>query len=523
MGMSIEVIFNKLKNKKSELYVNDHEHTLINHVRLCKQNQSYFRSDILYIINDSTLSKLSLELKCANILCAGKCNNTLKISNSLNINMLFMNDNTDSEVIADRIETILDKQQTLLQYTNILFELLSQGKGLQQIINKGYEMLGNMVLLSDVSMNVTLHSENAKSDDSLKKWIYEDRTENYNTFYIKHREKRGFEKSFKSRYPMYIGKDMDTYAYLASDVIVDNNVIAHIIVIEYEKPFKEEDYEIISLLCKIVSLELQKDRFICNTRGFLYEYLFIDLLEGRIKDPLIIEDRIKSLNIELKENLYVFAIVVKKDEQSNTKLSYIRNLLEDMIKNSKSVIYNDNIMLLINTSGDEEPFHKVDLETLKNFLKNNKMQGGLSYCFHDLKDLKDYYKQSLTSIEMGIHLNTEETIFSYEDYAIYHILHICAKDGNLKCFCHPSLITLIEYDKRYNTSFTYTLYVYLNYERNQTETAKALHIHRSTLLYRIKKAEEIMNLSLKSNNLVFKHYVSFKILEFMGEFSGLLF
>lgn len=521
MGMSIEVIYDKLKNKDSKLYLNDHEHMLINEVRLYRQNQSYFRTDILYIINDSTLSKLPLEFKCANILCTGK-SNSLKLSNSLHANMLFMNDNTDSEMIADRIEIILDKQQVLLQYTSILFELLSQGKGLQQIINKGYEMLGNMVLLSDISMNVTLHSENAKFDDDLKEWIYEDKTENYNTFYIKHREKRGFEKSYISRYPMYIGKDMDTYAYLASDVIVDNNVIAHLIVIEYEKPFKEEDYEIISLLCKIVSLKLQKDdRFICNTRGYLYEYLFLDLLEGKIKDPLIIEDRIESLDIELKENLYVFTIVVNKDEQFNTRLSYIRNLLEDMIKNSKSVIYNDNIMLLINTSGDEEPFHKVDLETLKKFLKNNKMQGGLSYCFHNLKDLKDYYKQSLTSIEMGIHLKKEENIFLYEDYAIYHIFHICAKNENLKCFCHPSILTLIEYDKKYNTDFTYTLYAYLNHERNQTDTAKVLHIHRSTLLYRIKKAEEIMNLSLKSNSLVYKHYVTFKMLEFMGEFPEL--
>lgn len=522
MEMNVEVIFNKLKNKNSELYINDSEHMLINRVSLYKQNQSYFRPDILYIIKDSASPKLPLELKCANILCAGKCNNTLKIFKSLNINMIFMNDDTDSEAVADKIETILDKHQTFLQYTNILFELLSQDKGLQQIINKGYEMLENMILLSDISMNVILLSENAKIDDNLKNWIYEDRTENYNNFYIKNREKRGFEKANKSKCPIYIGKDIDTYAYVVSNVIVNNNVIAHLTVVEYEKPIKEEDYNIISLLCKIVSLEMQKDRFICNTRGFLYEYLFLDLLEGIIKEPLIIEDRIKSLDIELKENLYVFTIVVKKDEQINTKLSYIRNLLEDMIKNSKSVIYNDHIMLLITTSGDEEPLHNVDLEKLKNFLKNNKMHGGLSYCFHSLKDLKDYYEQSLTSIELGIHLNKEETIFSYEDYAIYHILHVCSKNENIKCFCHPSLLTLLEYDKRYNTDFTYTLYVYLNYERNQTETAKALHIHRSTLLYRIKKAEEIMKVSLKSNNLVFKHYISFKILEFIGEFPGLL-
>lgn len=510
-------IQNKLKKKNLELYINQQEHVLINNVTVYKQNQSNIKSDTLYVMDASTILNLSPEIKCLNILCVGKCVNPLEEAKKLNINMLVLNDNEDIELVVDEIQTILDKYQQLLKNTAILFELLAEGKGLQQIINKGYEMLGNMILLSDIGLNVILCSENAKMDDDLKKWIYEDPIENYNSFYIKEREKRGFEQSYKSNVPRYISKDVDKYAYLVSKIFIDDKKVGHLTVIEFERNFEEEDHEIIILLSKVISLEMQKDRLIANSRGFLYESLFLDLLEGRVKDPLIIEDRIKALDIDLEEKFCVFTIAVNQAEQVNTNLPYIRNVIENMIKNGKSVIYNDNILCLITIASDEKPLYKVDQKKLRNLLKSNKMHSGLSYCFYNLKYLKKYYKQSLKSIEIGIQLNKKEVIFSYEDYAKYHIMDVCSKHENLKAFCHPSILELLKYDRTHNTDFIHSLYTYLIYEKNQIETAKVLHIHRSTLLYRIKKAEEIMNVNLKSSGLVFNLLLSFEILEFIGE------
>lgn len=515
--MDIEKISSKLKSNTSQLYVNRKECTLINNVKLYKQNEADFKLNTLYVISALTLDNLFPTTICANIICIGKMENPLEKAKKLNINMLLLNDNLNIEVVANKIQTILDKNQQLLENEKLLFDLLAEGKGLQQIINRAYEMLGNMVLLSDASMGVILYAQNAKMDENLRKWIYQDRLDNYNNFYIKNRDKRGFEKSYKNRIPIYIDKSMDTYAYLASDIFVDDKVGGHLTLIESEKYLEEDDYEIVSYLCKIISLEMHKDRFICNSRGFLYEYLFLDLLEGRIKDPVVINDRIKSLEIELQENLYVFTVSVDRNEKENTKLPYIRNLIEDIIKNGKAVIYDDRIVCVITMSGSEKPMHKIDLENFKNFLKTNKMYGGLSYCFHDLHDLQKYYKQSLKSIEMGIHLKKEEIIFSYEDCAKYHMLDVCSKNKSLKDFCHPSVLSLLKYDSAYNTNFTKSLYIYLICEKKQVETSKMLHIHRSTLIYRIKKAEEIMNVNLKDSGLVFNLLVSFKILEFIGE------
>ena len=515
--MNIEKISSRLKNNNSQLYINRKECTLINNVKLYKQNEVDFKLNTLYVMSALTLVNLLPTTICTNVVCVGNMDSPLEKVKKLNVNMIVLNDNLNIEVVVDEIQTILDKNQQLLENEKLLFDLFTEGKGLQQIINKAYEMLGNMVLLSDASMSVILYSKNAKMDKNLRKWIYQDRIENYNNFYSKNRDKRGFERSYKSKIPIYIDKGMDAYAYLASNIFIEDKVVAHLTLIESEKCLQEDDYEIVSYLCKIISLEMHKDRFICNSRGFLYEYLFLDLLEGRIKDSVVINNKIKSLEIELQENLYVFTVVVDQNEKENTKLPYIRNLIEDIIKNSKAVIYNDHIVCVINMSDNKKPINKIELENLRDFLRNNKMYGGLSYCFHDLQDLQKYYKQSLKSIEMGIHLSKEEMIFLYEDYAKYHVLDVCSKNENLKDFCHPSILSLLEYDNEYNTNFTESVYTYLICEKNQVETSKILHIHRSTLIYRIKKAEEIMNVNLKNNGLVFNLLVSFKILEFIGE------
>lgn len=518
MELSIEKIANRLKIKNSGLYVNRQERLHINHVKKYKADQGPHKRDVLFVIKESDLLALPDETECFNLLCPGRSPLLAEKARKLRANLLLVNQECDIDDIVDGVQAIIERYRQLLQDASDLFDLHAEGKGLQQILNKGYEMLGNIVLLSDTSMSVMLYSENAKSDDDLMQWIFEDKNENYNTFYVKHRANRGFEKSFNSREPVYISRDLDDYAYLAANIFTENKLIAHLVVVEYEKPFEEDDSEIIMLLCKIISLEMQKDNLVHHSRGYKYESLFIDLLEGRTKDPLALEGRIKSLDIDVGENLYVFTAVVDEYDRENTKLPFIRNLLEDVLKNGKSVIYNDQIVCLLSANGDEEPFGRVDLKMLTNFLKSNNMFAGISYRFHRLEALQTYYRLSLKAIETGRHVGKESIIFPYEDNVVFHLLDAFPDRENLGLLCHPSLMALIEYDKKNSTNFAETLYTFLTYEKNQIDTANALFIHRSTLLYRIKKAEEIMNVSLKDNTAAFKLLVSFKILKFLGEF-----
>jgi DNA-binding PucR family transcriptional regulator len=72
----------------------------------------------------------------------------------------------------------------------------------------------------------------------------------------------------------------------------------------------------------------------------------------------------------------------------------------------------------------------------------------------------------------------------------------------------------MEYDKEHNTSFTYSLYAYLKYSRNITEAAKALHLHRNSMIYHLKRIEEILGFPLTESSTLLHIELSFRFMEY---------
>ena len=64
-------------------------------------------------------------------------------------------------------------------------------------------------------------------------------------------------------------------------------------------------------------------------------------------------------------------------------------------------------------------------------------------------------------------------------------------------YIHPAIETLRVYDRQNGTEYLKTLNVYITSMCRHSATIKKLHIHRNTLLYRLKKIEELTGNSLE--------------------------
>ena len=60
----------------------------------------------------------------------------------------------------------------------------------------------------------------------------------------------------------------------------------------------------------------------------------------------------------------------------------------------------------------------------------------------------------------------------------------------------PDLLELMEFDRASGTEYFPTLRAYLRNERDIPKTAEALIIHRTTLLYRLKKIRAMLHVNL---------------------------
>ena len=64
-------------------------------------------------------------------------------------------------------------------------------------------------------------------------------------------------------------------------------------------------------------------------------------------------------------------------------------------------------------------------------------------------------------------------------------------------FCDYVLGTLVDYDRVHNTDLLRTLRTYFRCNGNSLETAERLLLHRNSLLYRLQRIEDLLQVDLK--------------------------
>ena len=428
-------------------------------------------------------------------------------------NIALLPADTDTDSLYTGLINCIMKTESSVKNAEALLLALSKARGMQTIVDIGYKMLENPIIVSDKSWKaLALTSQVSIPDDRGWNEFINDGALSLNTVSMDIKNKLT-DKIEQSEKPFVLKEASMKYPRMFGKVMIGSRTVATVSVIEYNRPFTERDYQLLSIFCNAVSAEMQKNKFLHYTRGLLYEKFIEDLLEGRIKNSGVIESQIKTLNLEIKEYIYVLAIDIRRFDSKHFSVSYMRDYLEKMISGSKALIYNDNITIVASYPRKNMIFD-LDAVNLKEFLKQYNIRCGLSRCFTDLTQLRDYYNQAMLALELGYHMDSDKYFYAYDDYAIYHIAKACSDSAELKVFCHPKLLSLMEYDREHKTSFTESLYAYLKLSRNITNTAKALNLHRNSLIYHLKRIQEILETDIYSNDTLMHIELSFRLLEY---------
>jgi len=402
----------------------------------------------------------------------------------------------------------------LLQFTlKLLDALANSNKGLQGLVDVGYSMLGNPIMITDKNWRAIAMTTDIEIPDDVG-W----NELLVNGFLSPELVSAGIRENLaerieQSKEPFRWQDSGMKYARLFNKVMINGKSVATVSAIEYNRPFTEIDFALIKILSDSIAAEMQKEQFHQFTRGMQFEQLIENLLERRLKDPKVIEERIKLLNIGIKKNVYVFVFDVSEFDSKKYSISYMRDVLEKMISGGKALIYDNKIVIVASFSRAQDIF-KTELLNLSAFLQKNKIRCGISRRCTQLADLRFYYEQALDALRVGTYMDRERYIYPYGEYAIYHIAEACSQAGGSKVFSHPALEALMAYDKEYNTTFTNSLYEYLIHFKNISNTAKALHLHRNTLIYHLQRIEEIMEVSLSDYHTVQLLELSFRLLEY---------
>ena len=394
-------------------------------------------------------------------------------------------------------------------YSSRFLQALIDNRDAQELIDIGFEMLGNPIMLIDSNFKVIAYTHNISVED--QNWYLSQKSE-YIPFDI-FMKNDNFAQARKSNHTFKAKEKNANFETIYSTIQIDNKLTAYLVAPNHIKEICDEDIEIIEFIKSVLTLHFQKSKL--RAMNQMSRSLFIDLLDGRIADNDTIETRCRRLNWILHGNYYILTIrsKVRSDEQA---LEQIGEMVQKIIMGSKYAIYRDVVVVLVTTKKRDFPeSHRIAITEV---LKKHDLNAGVSNCYNSLKDTGGQFNMSMLAIEFGTKSAPGELLYLYEDYLLYHILSLSADQIALESICPETLLKLIRHSNSSKEDLVNCLFEYLRNGKNLQKTATILGIHRNTLTYRIRKTADILEMDIDNEDIAFNLLLAIKITRYVEMF-----
>lgn len=491
------------------------EHALIKSVAFYDHLQEGFVPDVLYILQEDIVVNNLPPQGTVTILCVENCTMQFDISFDSCLNLIVVKQTADLLEIINHIQEALVEQQSLDFWSGELMSLLAENTNLHELIVMGRKILGNPVFITDTHGKCIGISQEEIPDDIAWSEFSASGHISYNS-YIYGSTKQMHSAIDNSVTPFIWADSNIKYRRILSKLALHKKRLGTMTVVEYTRPFKNEDIALATLLSDIFCIALHgTDPVEFGMQGKA-ENILEELISGNITkyDIEMLEAKRNLKKMIPMASLCILSIDASKIiDNSHLSATSFKGILENEFKNSLSIEYKGYFTFLLTSEKKQYPFNN-EVALLKDFLDNKPMCAGISQNFYKLEDIQGQYLKSVKALELGKMMKATETVYTYDDYAIYHIAQECSKNEELKKYYHPSLQKLIEYDDRNHTELIQTLTAYIACFRNITDTAGELHIHRNSLIYRLEKINEITKADLSNSNILLQFHMTLKLMEY---------
>lgn len=160
----------------------------------------------------------------------------------------------------------------------------------------------------------------------------------------------------------------------------------------------------------------------------------------------------------------------------------------------------------LNAEGQIELFIDKANSQLKASFPEYNFYWGISEISSCQTDFDKLYHHAETSLRYCLSSSSQRYRFTYRDSREAQIISGLSKDESIRKIAEDIIAPLRKADTSSGMDLINTLITYIKCKYNISQTARELHIHRQSLLYRLDKIESLMQVSLK-------HYQDLFLLE----------
>ena len=277
---------------------------------------------------------------------------------------------------------------------------IENGKGVEYILNKVYEIMGNPALIFDMEYKLTAYPTGAVNDDPIWCEFMEHGKLSEET--IEFFKNESFIDSVANC------TQFDGVTYLFSGKLKYNRIfgqlynkegmpVADLVMVACEAPFEDYTPELIKTVCSIISKEISQNDYYQQYGQTYQDNILKKLIEEAIEDKGIYSGHVSNIEKGLKSNIFIAAVDISQSNSQNTDLEYFRDLLKKTEPVFKYSIYSNYIVILISSNYSELKI-KRDLSNLNDLFEKENIHAGISSCFENLFELHKYFFEAVYAL-----------------------------------------------------------------------------------------------------------------------------
>lgn len=419
-----------------------------------------------------------------------------------------------SEIIAPVLGVVFSKQNKILQKLEQahkkLMDLALNGSPLEELCKETGKLIGNPVAIVDRE-GALIVNENCPDQYKFELFFSEGSVE------IK-AEKLRFGNIKEVKYSLEYASDHDkplTIKAIRIPIIAAKYEYGYMVAI-INNPIYEPDILTMERAATIAALEFTKRKAIFEIEKSYYNDFLEILLTSDFDNTVEVINRGRNFNLDLEKPAAVILINDNNrshiEEISDYDKMNAPRTKEDFLKGINSFltlqgtgnliagIKGNNIVVVTGVEGNGAPsslkeiVFKLNSHLEKTIGYDMQINVGVGRAYSDIRMIRRSFEEAREALKIS-QLSEKSQVTFFDNLGFYKILSEKNRE-ELERFVSDLLQPVFDYDQKKKGDLIKTLETYYETNRNLKLTSTKLFTHYNTVLYRIKKIEDLAGIKL---------------------------
>ena len=378
------------------------------------------------------------------------------------------------DIIADIFDDYNNLENDAIKY--------AESYDLEGLINRLFDFFNNPIVLFDKNYNVLALTKQYGIDDVNSEWRHYYTYGSPSLDHIIQNKDSSAEFISDPSAQIYRFNSPSKQNYMTCSIAYNNVEIGRIAILEKDRTINFGDQQLLNCLILKIAPILTRTDF--SKKEFLGQNYLLKILMDVAVDDTELKHFFKYSTWNQEDSLKICLITPHINSIINEYLSLIKEYSLKLLPDFHVFIHQEQIIMVMNESIMSFETAIKLLKSVTTLEKNSTIS--ISLTFKGLKNLRKYWNQAIFAANYGKLLNNDSNYYNFFDYAIDYIIQ-SKNNEDIYYACHPDIIKMHQDDNKNQTNMIETISTYLTNERSLIRTANALFVHRSTLIYRIKK------------------------------------